>query len=138
MRPVKQGRKPKATACRGRGRDVTGDWPAPEGVGPRARAGRGGSGETSQHEVTQGAISPINRSRARRVRKCTFCNSVIPKFPGPPFKQNGQRISETKPVLQSTWARCNNTSWLGLLVGTAAAIACSSGPALRSGYTSTV
>ena len=36
------------------------------------------------------------------------------------------------------WARCNNTSWLGLRVGTATAIACSSGPALRSGYTSTV
>ena len=36
------------------------------------------------------------------------------------------------------WARCNNRSWLGLRAGTATAIACSSGPALRSGYTSTV
>ena len=31
-------------------------------------------------------------------------HSLIPKFPGPPFKQNGQRISETKPVLQSMGA----------------------------------
>ena len=67
----------------------------------------------AQHVVFQSirvhVVLPVHPTRAgaldvRRGAKWSFCNSLIPKFPGPPFKQNGQRISETEPVLQSMGA----------------------------------